>query len=94
LAEYASTKRSLAVLTQSLSQAPTAVVRSINAKRRAAGLPEVPTLGNPRAMLRPAPVTKMRRSRRLCGPATAAQWAGLKLDAAIACGRLRMNSRR
>jgi hypothetical protein len=93
MAEYASTKRSFAALTQTLSQAPTAVVRAINAKRRAAGLPEVPTRGNPRATLRTAPVTTA-RTRRPCGPVTAAQWAALRLDSALTVGRLRMNCRR
>jgi hypothetical protein len=31
--------------------------------------------------------------KRQWGPATAAQWAGLRLSATIACGRLRQNLR-
>jgi hypothetical protein len=94
--EYASYNRGFAALTETLAQAPPEIVRSINAKRRAAGLIEVPTRGNPKAKLTPRrPTTKMPMPRisRQWGPATAAQWAGLRLDAAIVVGRLRMNLR-
>jgi hypothetical protein len=97
MTEYASHRRggSFQALTQTLAQAPPEIVRSINAKRRAAGLIPVPTRGNPRAKLTPRrPTTTMPMPRkRQWGPATAAQWAGLRLDASIVVGRLRMNLR-
>ena len=93
--EYASNSRSFHALTQTLSQAPPEIVRSINGKREAAGLIPVPTRGNPKARLTPRrPTTTMVMPRkRQWGPATAAQWAGLQLDAQIVIGRLRMNLR-
>ena len=95
--EYASHRRSgsFHALNATLAQAPPSIVASINAKRRAAGLIAVPTRGNPRAKLPPRrPTTPMLMPRkRQWGPATAAQWAGLRLDAAIVIGRLRMNLR-
>ena len=93
--EYASHSRGFHQLTATLAQAPPSIVASINAKRRAAGLIEVPTRGNPKAKLtprRPTTTTPMPRKRQW-GPATAAQWAGLRLSATIACGRLRQSLR-
>ena len=88
--EYASQSRSFHALTQSLSAAPPDIVRSVNAKRRAAGLLEVPTRGDPKAKCTPRrPTTKMPMPRRNYSPATAAKWAGLRLSATIECGRLR-----
>jgi hypothetical protein len=95
MTEYASHRRSgsFHALTQTLAQAPPEIVRSINAKRRAAGLIEVPTRGNPKAKLTPRrPTTTISMPRiRHYSPATAAKWAGLQLSATIACGRLRQN---
>ena len=97
MTEYASHRRggSFQALTQTLAQAPPEIVRSINRKREAAGLIPVPTRGNPKARLTPRrPTTTISRPRiRQWGPATAAQWAGLRLDASIVVGRLRMNLR-
>ena len=83
MVEQASASRSLAALNYSLSQAHPDVVRNVNAKRRAMGLPEVTTRGNPRAPIRPAPLKQAAQGRRRCSTTTAAKWAGLKLDAAI-----------
>jgi hypothetical protein len=96
MTEHASFSRSFQALTATLAQSPPSVVASINAKRRAAGLMEVPTRGNPKAKWtprRPTTTTSMPRISRQWGPATAAQWAGLRLDASIVVGRLRQNLR-
>jgi hypothetical protein len=94
MTETASASRSLAALSHSLSNAHPDIVRGVNAKRRAMGLPQVMTRGNPRTPLRPAPLKQAANGGRRCSKTKAAKWAGLKLDAAIACGRLRMNTGR
>lgn len=103
MTEHASSTRGLAALTASLAEAHPTVVRAINAKRRAMRLPEIATRGNP---LAPPPrmvptttgvattnATTASRGGRACKTAQA-RWAGLKLSAAVAIGRARMNARR
>lgn len=103
MTEHASSTRSLAALTHSLSQAHPSIVRGVNAARRKLGLPEVAVRGNPLA--RPPRIvptttgvattnaTTASRGGRVCKTAQA-RWAGLKLSAAVAIGRARMNARR
>ncbi len=96
MTEYASHRRSgsLSVLTATLSNAPPSIVASINARRRAAGLVEIPTRGNPKAKWTPRrPTTTITMPRSRQSPASAAKWAGLRLSATVACGRLRQSLR-
>ncbi len=97
MTEYASSRRGdgIANLTASLRRAHPSIVRSVNARRRVLGLVEVQTNGDPLAPLpKPAPILPAARGGRPCKTANAARWAGLKLDAAVACGRLKMSRRR
>jgi|GEM_PF-4421260 len=95
MTEYASYRRGYDALTLSLSAAHPDVVKSVNARRRKMGLPEVATRGNPLApppkLAKPLPAA---RAGRPCKTAKGARWAGLQLSAAVAVGRLRMNARR